>query len=100
MSEGYPKLTRARRVRCPLTKDWSNSSDRTVRYEPHRVAQDINVGRILRVNRKKILDCCSDTAFRVVFVMGYLSYEQEPSSRFAKEINFYFGFVKITAIVK
>ena len=42
-AEGVSKTYSSWRVGCPLTKDWSNPYDRTVNYEPRRVAQDVNV---------------------------------------------------------
>ena len=33
-----------------------------------------------------------------MFMIGYLPYEREPSSRFTKGIEFYFGLVEITVL--
>ena len=57
MSKRYPKLTRVGRVKCPFTKDLSNSSDRTVRYEPRRVAQDVNVEKISKTYSSQRVGC-------------------------------------------
>ena len=36
----------------------------------------------------------------MTFEVEYWSYERKPSSTFMEEINFYFGFVEISVIVK
>ena len=68
--------------------------------EPRWVAQGENVVRSVEVNRKDYSIAASVQLSGQYLRWGILPYEREPSSLFVKEINFYFGFVEITIVVK